>query len=293
LPKVSLRQAETFLIDILSDVLGGALFAVGLSCFTSPNQIAPGGVSGLLVIINYIFGLPLGIGTFLFNLPLIAMAWIFLGRSFTLKTAKSTAILSLMIELAESFFPKYTGDALLAALFGGIFMGAGLAAVFRRGSTTGGSDIVSRLIQRKYPHTPIGKLILYVDVAVVALSMIVFKNIESGLYGAVSIFTCSRVLDSILAGVHTGRMILIISEREKEIAGAIIDRLERGVTVLNGYGAYTGKERKVLMCSVRAPEHPKVMEVIKKIDPNAFIIICDAREILGEGFHSVKEDKFT
>jgi len=96
-----------------------------------------------------------------------------------------------------------------------------------------------------------------------------------------------------LAGVHTGRMILIISEREKEIAGAIIDRLERGVTVLNGYGAYTGKERKVLMCSVRAPEHPKVMEVIKKIDPNAFIIICDAREILGEGFHSVKEDKFT
>ncbi len=219
------EKAKGFVMDVLCDALGGIIFAVGIACFVGPAQIAPGGVSGLSILVNYLTGLPVGTVNLGFNIPLLLLAWCFLGRVFTLRTLRSVFIQSVMIDLVSLWLPAYTGERIMAALFGGVAVGAGLALVFMRGSTTGGTDIVSRLIQRKYRHFSIGKLLFFVDVVVLALSVAVFRNIETGLYGMISIYTSAKVLDGILYGLDTGKVLLVISERHREIANRVMEQL--------------------------------------------------------------------
>ena len=183
-------------MDVLCDALGGIIFAVGIACFVGPAQIAPGGVSGLSILVNYLTGLPVGTVNLGFNIPLLLLAWCFLGRVFTLRTLRSVFIQSVMIDLVSLWLPAYTGERIMAALFGGVAVGAGLALVFMRGSTTGGTDIVSRLIQRKYRHFSIGKLLFFVDVVVLALSStyIPLKNLLCSLLTVtISSFLIGRV----------------------------------------------------------------------------------------------------
>ena len=287
------QKAREFLLDVLYDGAGGAVFAIGLGCFVGPAQIAPGGVSGLSIIINYLTGLPVGSLNMGINIPLLLLAWRFLGRRFTLKTLRSVFIQSVMIDLVGLWLPVYAGDRIMSALFGGVAIGVGLAPVFMRGSTTGGTDIVSRLIQLRFRHVSIGKLLFMVDTAVLLLSVAVFRNIETGLYGMITIYTSNRILDGILYGLDTGKVVLVISEKNQQIAQQVMDRLERGATFLQAEGAWSGQEKKVLLCVVRAVQCYRVEEIGRAADPDAFLVVMEANQIAGEGFRPITSDKVT
>lgn len=276
-------------MDLAVDVLGGIIYAVGMNCFCGPNDIAPGGVSGIAVIFNYLFEIPMGVSILALNIPLLILAWLYLGRSLTIYTLKTLLVQSVLVDVISPYLPAYTGDTILSALFGGIAIGVGVAVVFLRGSTTGGTEIVSWLLQRKWPFLPIGKIIILVDAIVVVASMAVFKNIESGLYALISIYVIGSVVDTILGGQNTGRMVLIVSDRYTEIARDIIETMGRGATLLNASGAYSGAERRVVMCAVRSTEYPLLRDLIKRHDPQAFLITSNVSEILGEGFAPLNE----
>ena len=171
--------------------------------------------------------------------------------------------------------------------FGGVLMGAGLAIIFLRGSTTGGTDIISFLVKKWYPHVPIGRMIMVVDCIIIGVSVLVFGNLESALYGLISLYCCSMVIDSIIYGLDKGSMVMVVSEKNDEIAAQIMDELERGVTLLKGQGAYTGTDRDVLMCAVRKQQFARVRAIIYEKDPNAFVIVSETSEVLGEGFKQV------
>ncbi|MCI8816461.1 MAG: YitT family protein [Angelakisella sp.] len=287
------EKGKEFLLDVLYDIAGGIVFAVGLGCFVGPAQIAPGGVSGLAILANHLFGLPVGTVNLGINIPLLLLAWRLLGRRFTLKTLRSVFLQSLMIDLVALWLPEYTGDRIMAALFGGVAIGIGLAPVFMRGSTTGGTDIVSRLIQLRFRHVSIGKLLFLVDLAILLLSVAVFRNIETGLYGMICIYTSGRIVDGILYGLDTGKVVLVVSEKHQEIAGRVMDQLERGATFLHGSGAWSGEDKRVLLCAVRANQCYRVEEIVRGADPDAFLIILEANEIVGEGFRPITSNKIT
>jgi uncharacterized membrane-anchored protein YitT (DUF2179 family) len=278
----SLRKEQ--LTDIVFDVLGCAVYAVGVQIFSSPNNIAPGGVTGTSILVEYLTGFPLSVMTLLLNIPLLLMAWFLLGKRFTLRTMVTVGILSVMLELASFIDFPYRGEMILAALFGGVLEGVGLGLVFMRGSTTGGTDIASRLIQLTFPQLSVGRLMLAVDACVLAASAIVYRNIENALYGLVAIYTATNIIDKLLYGLDAGRVLMIISRMEKEIAKAISEQLERGCTFLEGRGSYTGANRPVLLCVVRKNQFHRVKKLTYAIDPAAFVMTMEATEVIGEGF---------
>lgn len=275
--------AKTLLIDILFDIVGCFAFAISIQTFSAPNNIAPGGVSGISILINYLFDLPISVVSLLLNIPLLILAWFFLGKSFTIKTVKTVAIMTVMLELCAGL-PIYQGDMILASLYGGVLQGVGLALVFMRGSTTGGTDVASRLIQLKFPHMPVGKLMIAVDGFVLVASAVVYRNIENALYAMIVIFVGGRIIDSLLYGLDMGKVMMIISVRQQEIAGRISDELERGCTVLEGHGSYTGADRPVLLCAVRKQQYIALKKIVWSVDPQAFMFALDATEIIGMGF---------
>ncbi len=285
------EKAKEFVLDLLYTVAGAAILAVGVSCFVGPAQIAPGGVSGLSILVNFLTDLPVGAVNLAFNIPLILLAWKFLGRRFTLRTLVTVLIQSVLMDVITLWIPVYTGERIMAALFGGVASGVGLALVFMRGSTTGGTDIVSRLLQLRYRHLSIGRLLFSVDVVVLLLSVAVFRNIEAGLYGMIAIFASGKVLDNILYGLDTGKVLLVVSGKNQEIAARIMETLKRGVTFLHGSGAWSGTERQVLLCAVRAQQCYRVEEIVRGVDKEAFVIVLEATEIAGEGFRPITEDK--
>lgn len=284
------RKGSDILFDILYDIVGSFIFAVGIICFVNPAKLAPGGMSGIAIMINYIWGAPIGMMAFMLNIPLLILSRLFLGRKMTVKTVKSLAINSIMVDVvAAGLLPQYSGDRMIGAVFGGVLMGAGLALIFMRGSNTGGTDIVSFLVRKWFPHLPIGRIMLFVDGLVLLLSMYVFGNMEAGLYGAISLFCCSKVIDSIVYGFDKGVMLTVISDHNHQIAEHIMTEVERGVTFLKGEGAYTGMARDVLICAVRRQEFAKVKAIIYTYDEDAFIITSETKEVRGEGFKPVKD----
>lgn len=290
------KKTKTLLVDILFDFMAGIIFGTCVNFFTAPNHIAPGGITGVATLINYVFHVPIGTMSFLLNVPLMIVAFKFLGTRFSFRTMKSMTIISLMVDVvgwafASAGITGYSGDVILAGLMGGVMTGFSLALVFLRGSTTGGLDIVSRLLKKKFPHISIGHLLFAADFCVLTLSVIVYGNIESGLYGLVTIFASSRMLDTVLYGGDKGKSVTIVSARSTEIAKAIQDNLRRGVTLLHGEGAYSAQQQKIILCAVRDNQYPMLKRVVHDIDPQAFIIVNEATEILGYGFRAIESEK--
>ncbi|HIS47053.1 MAG TPA: YitT family protein [Candidatus Scybalocola faecigallinarum] len=279
-------------LDFGADVLGSLLFAIGIVSFTEPANIAPGGVSGIAIILNYLWDvLPIGGLSIAINVPLMILSFKYLGRRASVKTICSLIISSLMIDwIAAPFFPVYSGDRLLGAVFGGVFMGAGLALIFLRGSTTGGTEIVSNLMRLRWPHISMGRAILFVDCAVIAASIVVFGNLESGMYGIISLFCTTKVIDTIVYGFDQGNMVTVVSDQYEEISRRILEEIDRGVTLLHGKGAYTGQEKEVLICAVRKSEFSRLKSIVREVDHSAFVVTTEAGEIFGEGFKPVNKD---
>ncbi len=276
---------KNILKDIFYDCLGGLTYGVGVVCFFNSSNIAPGGVSGISIMLNYLFGAPIGITGLLINIPIIVLGYIYLGKKMMNKTLKSILITTIIIDgIITPFFPVYSNDRMLASLFGGLLLGTGLALIFLRGSTTGGTDILSHLIKRKYPHFSIGRAMMIIDSVIIGLSTVIFKDIESALFAVVGLFCSIRIIDVLLYGADRGTLILIISKKNNEISKKIITNMERGATMLRSRGMYSGEESGVLMCAVRRYEFAKLKKLISETDSSAFFIVCSADEIAGEGF---------
>lgn len=271
-------------LDGLFYLMGSVLYALSVNIFTAPNQIAPGGVTGVATLLNFLWGAPIGTMILLVNLPLLIAAWFRLGKAFTVRTLIVTVLSSVIIDATAPFLPVFRGDKMLVALFGGVLAGAGLGLIYMRGATTGGTEVVARLLERKFRHIPIGRLILLVDALVVAASALVYRNVETALYAMVLIFVSTSLMDALVYGGDKGKMLLVMSKREQEIADAVLERMERGVTMLNATGAYTGGDRRVLLCAVRRSEMYELRSLVTDIDPGAFMIVVSTDEVLGEGF---------
>ncbi len=278
------KKALAVILDILFDIAGSALYAGGVHVFTAANDIAPGGVTGIATIINHFTGFPIGLTSLIINIPLLLMAFGFWGKKLVFKTLKSVVILSAVMDVVGLIVPSYGGNPLLAALFGGVCMGAGLALIFIRGSTTGGTDIIGRLLQKLFPGIQTGRAILIIDFLVLLSSAIAYKNIETFLYGMVAMFTSARVLDAILYGADNGKVALIISDKKEEVGRTIISEIGRGCTFLKATGAYTNDEHNVILCAVRRHQFLYLKKLTFRVDPSAFLIALSADEIIGYGF---------
>ncbi|MBQ8649343.1 MAG: YitT family protein [Clostridia bacterium] len=273
--------------DILVYILGGFIYSAAVTMLISPNEISPGGFTGIATVLQYLFGLPTGAMLFALNIPVLIMGFISFGGIFIFKTAAATVIMSLTLEICEAVLPVFKVDKILACVFGGILMGLGLSLIMLKGATSGGVDIIAKFINRRYPHLTVGRLILFSDALVVAVTAIVYKNIESALYSVVSLYASSKIVDVMLYGSDKGKIIYIITNKAKEISNEIIAVLQRGVTEINVVGSFTGKQRKMLMCTVRRQEVSLVLNITRNLDNDSFIVVGEAGEIFGQGFKKI------
>ena len=278
------KRAKHLFVDSIAIIIGSALTALGLSVFTVPNNIAPGGVSGIATALATLIGVPVGTLTLILNVPLMAVALKRLGFRPLAKTIVATVLLSVFIDLFALWLPGYTNNILLAALMGGGFMGVGLGLLLIRGISTGGTDLIGLMLFKMRPGFSMGQLLMAIDTLVVLFAVIVFRDIEVALYSFVALFVTSKTIDAIQEGVDHAKVIYIVTDKEQELLDRIAQEMGRGVTVLPARGGFTGKDKTVLMTIARRNEVSMTLQAVRAIDPRAFTIISDATEVHGEGF---------
>ncbi len=270
--------------DILLIIIGAVIQAVGMDLFLIPGKLAAGGVSGIAQIVNRYTGWPIGVMIILFNIPLFVLGWKFLGgRRFLLRTFLAVGIYAVLIDLLALYLPRdLTSDSVLNALFGGVLMGGGMGLVFRAKGTTGGTDILARLLG-KWRGIPLSESFLITDTAVVLGSGIAFSW-TLALYAVVALYTSGKTAELTSEGTGIVRAATIITDKPQEVGEKIMRELARGVTAWQGMGLYSGKERKILFCAISRSEVNPLKAIIYEVDPSAFVVIGQAHEALGEGF---------
>lgn len=284
-------KTEGYLIDGVTYFLGSIIYAFSVVTFTVPNNIAPGGATGIATVFHYLFGTPVGVAIAVLNLPLFLIGIKKLGVFSIVRTIVATLLLSLIIDVLSPFFPQYKGNVLLAALYGGVIAGFGLSLIYIRGASTGGSDLLAQILTRKFRHISIGRFILFIDIIVITIAAFVFKSIDSALYAIITIFSSSFVVDKVIYGGDAGKILFVVSRQSDKIAKEIMEKIKRGVTLLKARGAYSSVENEMLVCAVRRHEVYLVRDIIYTIDPTAFIMVGDASEIVGEGFKPLEGKK--
>lgn len=262
---------------LLGCVVGGAAYPAFLTC----NNIAPGGLTGVAMVLNYLFQTPVGITSMLMNVPLFMIGWKAMGKEFVFRSLIATILFSLMIDLIQ--IPPVTTDPLLGTLFGGVLLGAGLGLILRGGATTGGTDMAARMVHRKIPHITVGAFLMMIDFCVVIMAAVTMGANEA-LYALICIFVSSKVLDVVLTGMTSNKACFIMTSQHEAITQKILHDMERGVTHLSAKGAYTGQERPVILCVVSRMEVARIKDIVREADEKAFMFITEAHEALGEGF---------
>lgn len=270
--------------DLIYDIAGSVLYAVGLYTFAGNAGFAPGGISGLALILNHIWGLPVGTMTLLFNIPLVAVSYKTVGRRLLVKSAKTMIISSLMLDVIFPFTPMYEGNRMVAAVYSGIFLGAGMALFYMRGSSSGGIDFLALTIKKKRPYMSIGVITLLIDLVVILLGWPVFGDVDAVLYGVASTGVSTIVIDKILYGIGAGTLAIIITDKGKAIAAGISEKAGRGVTSLPAVGGYTGMQRDVILCACTKSEANLVKTAVQETDVDAFLMFTETSEVFGEGF---------
>ena len=277
-------QARAVIKQIALIVSGCAIGAVSYPLFLEPNHIAPGGLTGLTTILNFHFGLPIGITSLALNIPLLIAGWKVNGPRFVIRTIFATILFSFLIDLLS--FKPLSLDPMLASVFGGVILGIGIALIMRGGATTGGTDLLARIVHRKFPVISTGAFLFAFDLAVILLAWI-FISAQHAMYAIICVYISSRVLDNVLAGAGTDKACHIISARWEKIAPRLMKELGRGVTLLPATGAYSGKDSKMLVCVVGRLETMYIKRIVDEEDPFAFVYITDTHETLGEGFRKL------
>lgn len=263
--------------------LGTILYGMGISLFLDPNSLAPGGVVGISIILNSFVGIGTGTLYLLINIPILLLGFKKLGGKFIRKTLY-VVVLNTIVTNSLAYAEPVTTEPLLAAVAGSILLGIGMGTVFKCGATTGGMDIVVKLLRRKYKHIKTGSLFLVIDVTVVTISGLVFRNFNTAMYAMITVALTGKVIDFILYGGDEAKLIFVVSDLSENISQQIIKGVKTGITLLKGRGAYSNKEKNIIMCVVRKQSAPKVLEIVKGEDENAFVIVSSATETFGEGY---------
>ena len=270
--------------------IGSALFALGFAMFLIPNDINTGGISGLAMILRELLGFgSIGTLTLLMNIPLFLIGGLKIGKRFFAGSLIGMVVSSVLMDLF-ALIPFATPEPLIGGLYGGVLCGAGLGLVFMAGASTGGSDILVRLLKKKYRNLPIGSISMMFDALVVLLTGLVFRDISKALYSGVVVFVCGQVIDAVVYRFDYSRVALIISKEHEKIAKAISDQLDRGATYLHGAGSYTHQNIEVVLAVVRKGQLAELKELVMDIDENAFVIVQEAHQVLGDGFAHYSPD---
>lgn len=276
--------------DLLLLLAGAVIYSVGTHSFIEPANIAPGGAVGIALMGNYIAGFPVGRLTLAVNLPLLILAWFHLSRRFAISTAMACAVCSFILDFVIApVCPVYTGDRLMCSLYGGILVGIGMAFIFLAGCTTGGSDVIGYLLQKKYSHVSIGRALLLIDGIILSTSVFVFRNIDAALFGMLSLYAQTKVIDAIIYGNDAGTQAQIVTKNPEAIAAKVIADLDRTVTYLPAKGAYSGQDTTVVLCTVRKSEFSRLKRIIAEADRDAFVIVTETSGVFGLGFKNVTE----
>jgi len=273
--------------SLLFTVFGTMLTGFGIGVFLTPNKIVGGGVSGLSTILYHTLSIPPGISFYAINIIFLLIGFKILGKEFTIKTLIGTTLLSIFVQVF-TYMPFYTENILVAALFGAVFYGAGIGIGFVAGASTGGTDILGRLIQHKFRTVPIGKLLLLVDGLIIVVSLIIFKNIELSLIGVMALFIQSYVIDFVIGQFNVSRIAFVITDKGDEISHKLVSTSPRGTTIIDVIGAYTGEPKKMLFCALKEGESDVFQQKILEIDPTAFIVFAESQRIKGNGFYLYK-----
>ena len=273
-----------YLMKIIIITFAALIYSIGIGMFLEPNNLAPGGVTGISIMLNHLFNLPTGTGILLINIPILWIGVRKLGKKLIGYTLYALVISSVVVDLLVENGLCVTRVPILAALFGGAMVGFGLGVIFRNGGTTGGLDIIVRLVKMKYRYLKTGAIFLISDIIVVSISAIVFRDIDVALYAGISVMAASLVMNKVLYGGDEAKCIYIFSEKNQEIANILLEKLEVGVSFIKGKGAYTGKDKEMIMCVMRRQQLPEATEIVENIDDGAFLIVTSATEIFGEGY---------
>ncbi len=266
--------------------LGCALGALAYPLFLVPNHIAPGGLTGLATVLNYLFRWPVGTTSLVMNVPLFIIGYRAMGRVFVIRSLVATVLFSVLIDLIP--LPPMTQQPLLGAVFGGVLLGAGLGLILRGGATTGGTDMVARMIHNRFQHISVGAFLFLIDCCVVLMAGF-FIEAEYALYAFVALYAASKLIDVVMVGLTREKACYIISTQHEQVKREIMEKLDRGVTVLHAEGGYSGQERPVLLCVLSAQELGRLKAIVREADEDAFLFISDAHEVLGEGFRKLME----
>lgn len=278
-------------IQYLVIVMGSVIYAVGFQFFMYPNSIVSGGIVGIAMIINKLISVPVGMMTIIINIPLFIIAWRHFGLDFLISSLVGMALSSAFVDLFAVFNIVLTNDPMLACIIGGVFKGAGLGIIFYVGTTTGGVDIIAKMLRAKQPHMNFGTILLLIDAVIIAAYAIILNKYESAMYSVIAMFVVSKVIDLVLYGIDNSCICYIISENSTALIHEIISgHIHRGVTILDGKGAYSGKEKQVIMCVIKRQQIAEIRRIIRRIDENAFFIVSDAKNVFGNGFESINDN---
>lgn len=281
--KRKIVKTKHVIIQFLQIIVGTALVAISTSLFLLPNQLSSGGFSGIATIVYYLLKIPLGTTVLVLNIPLFVMSLIKNGKHFFLNAITGTVGLSVFLNIFEKIKP-ITTDRFLACIYGGIIAGIGTAIILKANASTGGTDLLTQIIKAYKPNIKISNLLVVLDTIIVAMNVIFFKELEIGLYSAITIYVMGKMLDIFFEGIDFAKMIYIISPQNEEIAKQIGERIRRGSTSLYGKGMYKKMDKEVLLCVASRGEVMEIRKIVKEIDKNAFVVITNAREVFGEGF---------
>ncbi len=286
----SKNKTAVYIKDTIIQILGSFLIATAIKCFSAPNHIAPSGVTGIGTMLNYLFNLPIGAVNFAFNIPLLMIAYRRLGKKVVYYTAQILVFVMFLMDVVFANAVTYSGNPMLAAIFGGIINGTGVGLMFSTGATSGGADIVNKLIHKSHPYISTGQLIVAINASIIMCATLVYGKLEASLYGLIMTYTSSKIVDAILYGGDVGKSCTIVTSMPDEISEAIKNELHRGATLWEAQGAYKKDKRWVIACVVRKQQYHLLKGIIRDIDPGAFIIVSDAQQIIGKGFIPIDAD---
>lgn len=274
---------KKYLIEVLQMMIGTFVMALAVSQFLLPNQLSSGGFTGIATITYYLLKLPMGLTIFILNIPLFILSVIKKGKTFLAKGIIGTVLLSLFIDILDKY-PAFTQDRFLACLYGGVIMGLGTSIILKANASTGGTDMLAYVIKEYKPFYRTGNLIVLIDIFIILLNVLFFKEIEIGLYSAITIYIMGKMIDIVFEGVNFTKMVFIVSDRYLDISEKIVETIGRGITGIYSKGMYTNHEKMMLWCVVSRNEAMRIKEISKKIDATAFVVISNAREAFGLGF---------
>ena len=277
--------------DYLWIILGAVLYSVSFDWFYVPNQIGFGGLTALGMILNHFSAsIPIGAVVLVLNIPIFILGWKFLGGHTLVSSLFAMAATSVLVDLIAAVYAFPPMDPMLASVFGGVSLGVALGMIFTRGATTGGTDLIARLLKLPFAWLPIGKLLLAVDLAMLLAVSLAFRSMESGMYGIISLYISTLVMDGVLYGMDQSKVAYIITSNPRAITEEIDRQMDRGVTYLHGEGSFSGEQKLVLMCAFKQRQIVPLKALVHELDPEAFLIVCDAHEVLGQGFRRYQKN---